>query len=157
MSTIRGPLCDCEYCKSRDEVNVPPSASLYKEPVKNGALADVRVSFVHAQYKKIDRSAESLLSAGRLRQLTDWMALSLKRTVTLCELSVIVDVDGKAVPVPIAQGFALCHWTDQFVKKTGRVLALKRALRVSPFAKDQQRLIWENEGFTVEDYANTKL
>jgi hypothetical protein len=149
----------CEFGQERKarEMRIEDQPVLSRTLANSRVEVPVRVSFVHSQYRQIDRQRVAFLETGRLRQLADWLALSLKRTVTLCELSVGVDIDGQRQWAPIAQGFALCHWTDQFVKRTGRALALKRALHVSLLDKDQQRLVWESEGFTVEDYANARL
>ena len=100
-----------------------------------------RVQFVHSAHDLKHRVSGQ---PGGLRQLTDNLALSLRRRVTLCEISevtldpVLVDSQGRPVRVatPLAQGFALCHYHDQFVKATGRAYSLDRALKVSGLDED---------------------
>lgn len=95
-----------------------------------------RVQFVHSAH---DLKHRHQGDPGGLRQITDNLALSLRRRVTLCEVSeVTVDpqyLDHNLRPLkvatPLAQGFALCHFHDQFVKETGRLYALERALKFS--------------------------
>lgn len=95
-----------------------------------------RVQFVHSAH---DLKQRLQGQPGGLRQFTDNLALSLRRRVTLCEISevtvdpALVTEQGRPVRVatPLAQGFSLCHYHDQFVKATGRDYALIRALKVS--------------------------
>lgn len=92
-----------------------------------------RVQFVHSAHNLKQRVQGQ---PGGLRQLTDNLALSLRRRVTVCELSEVTTdptlQTEQGLPVrlatPLAQGFALCHYHDQFVKATGRGYALARAL-----------------------------
>ena len=111
-----------------------------------------RVQFVHSAHDIKHRLSGE---PGGLRQLTDNLALSLRRRVTLCELSeVVTDTnlvgsDGAPVVhvVPLGQGFALCHYHDQFVKATGRAYALGRAAKAAGLDEDTATEIFEFCGF----------
>ena len=41
------------------------------------------------------------------------------------------------------EGWAFCKWDDQFVKKEGRKLALRRLLEHSRFTKEERGSIWQ--------------
>ena len=40
-------------------------------------------------------------------------------------------------------GLALCSWSDNFCRKTGRKLSLQRALLNSDFTEQQRQQVWE--------------
>jgi hypothetical protein len=98
-----------------------------------------RVQFVHsARDLKTSRASDN---PGGLRQLVDNLAKSLHRRVTFAEVADIVETTTAAknkhvdkfvesVLTPVAQGFAVCHHLDNFVKRVGRARALYRALRI---------------------------
>ena len=82
---------------------------------------------------------ETALNAapGSLRQVVEDLGFSLQRRCTLVEigeadeLSVVTDDDTGAlvrVTNTVAYGFAVCYKKDQYNRRTGRLLALFRAL-----------------------------
>ena len=97
-----------------------------------------RVQFVHSAHDP-KHPVEGV--PGGLRQMVDHLAASLRRRVTLCEISVIAGStqvspetgeDYVAIQFsPVAYGFSVCHYFDQFVKAEGRLLSFERALKVS--------------------------
>ena len=105
---------------------------------------DVRVQFVHSSHdlENIDHNVP-----GTLRQLVDYLSHSLRRRVSYAEIArvdlVTVDADGAPVRdfLPEAQGFALCHWKDQFNRRTGREIALFRALLVWNASDEDKNLV----------------
>jgi hypothetical protein len=93
-----------------------------------------RVQFVHSSH---DGSINRDATPGGLRQLVDNISISLRRRVTLCEISEVQfgalltsDPASKTpnVYVPVSQGIAVCYKGDQFKKVAGRAFALDRAL-----------------------------
>ena len=105
-----------------------------------------RVQFVHSAH---DPKHPVLGVPGGLRQMVDHLAASLRRRITLCEISVISGTtqvsaetgeDYVAIQFsPVAYGYSVCHYFDQFVKAVGRGSAFERALRVSGL-DDQTKL-----------------
>jgi hypothetical protein len=99
-----------------------------------------RIQFVHSPH---DVKHLRQGTPGGLRQIVDNLALSLRRRVTLCELAIwtgeehVTGTDDNGavrwsrVFEVIAQGFAICHYFDQFNKSVGREQSLSRALKVS--------------------------
>ena len=103
-----------------------------------------RIQFVHSPH---DLKHLHPGTPGGLRQFVDNLALSLRRRVTLCEIAVwtgeeklneqsLAELAEEGVErwsrvfEPISQGFAICHYIDQFNKAQGRARALDRALHV---------------------------
>lgn len=113
-----------------------------------------RIQFVHSAH---DLKYRLQGTPGGLRQFVDNLALSLRRRVTFCEISraeealLTKDAPVTTVWTPIAQGFALCHFHDQFVKREGRGYALKRALRVSGLSVEGQAELAYECGFDWEE------
>jgi hypothetical protein len=115
-----------------------------------------RVQFVHSAHDQHQRIAGT---PGSHRQLVDNIAASLHRRVTLCEVSevqldpVTKHEDGTPVKqvTPLAQGLALCHHNDQFVKRVGRAYALVRALALSGLEDEVCVEIAEFCGFDLGD------
>jgi hypothetical protein len=92
-----------------------------------------KVQFVHSSAPEhADRPA----TPGGLRQFVDNLAASLLRRVTFADISLVEPVPNEKEAdsgpsfkyTSLGQGFAVCHHTDQFQKKTGRAYALDRAL-----------------------------
>lgn len=94
---------------------------------------EFRVQFVHSAHDQ-RTSRNAVASPGGLRQFVDNLAASLRRRVTLAEIARVeripVGGDGDVRPsfVPLSQGFAVCHFIDQFNKAHGRERAFLRAL-----------------------------
>lgn len=114
-----------------------------------------RIQFVHSAH---DLRYRNEGTPGGLRQLVDNLAASLRRRVTLCEISLVtltgaVDGDGRALTqaTPLAQGFALCHYHDQFVKRLGRGYSLARALSLGDFDVQTAAEIADFCDFEYED------
>lgn len=109
-----------------------------------------RVQFVHsARELKTSRAAEH---PGGLRQLVDNLAKSLRRRVSFAEVALVetIKVTKKETAesfVPLGQGYAVCHHTDNFVKKDGRGRALYRALKSFPFPGEVKDVISIAAGF----------
>jgi hypothetical protein len=98
-----------------------------------------QVAFVHSAH---DIKHPLPGRPGGLRQIVDGLAKSLRRRVTLCEISVadaapevttsdVTPEDVKLTFTPLSYGFSVCHYFDQFVKAEGRARAFDRALRSS--------------------------
>lgn len=120
--------------------------------VKLSGDKTVRVQFVHSAHDL--NTSHAAANPGGLRQFVDNLARSLRRRVTLAEIALMDVVPGatkRSEPVttflPLAQGFAVCHHTDNFVKEEGRGRALLRALKVSGLSASDQELIAYEAGF----------
>src|SRR3954467_12640612 len=92
-----------------------------------------RVQFVHSAHNLKESRGD--INPGGLRQIVDNIAGSLHRRVSLAEIARIEEVPlmDEMSPVtsyvPVAQGLAVCHWTDNFIKSDGRAYSLYRALK----------------------------
>lgn len=103
-----------------------------------------KVQFVHSSHEYVSRKPAS---PGGLRQFVDNLALSLRRRVSLCDISKVTAdavIDGKPTYAytSLSQGFAVCHWKDQFSKLIGRAAAFDRALSNSELPWEVQDDIW---------------
>ena len=119
-----------------------------------------RAQFVHSAH---DLKHPLPTHPGSLRQVVDDLARSLRRRVTLCEISEdvpeTVELSGGVEPEqgvtitgrPIAYGFAVCHYWDQFVKAEGRRRSFARALRFSGLPEDVKLGLTASLGYTSED------
>ena len=117
-----------------------------------------RVQFVHSAH---DPKHPIVGIPGGLRQMIDHLAASLRRRVTLCEISLVTGAtqvspetgeDYVAIQhTPVAYGFSVCHYFDQFVKAEGRLLSFERALKVSGL--DEQTKADFEAALGYEDYA----
>ncbi len=93
---------------------------------------EYKVQFVHSSHDFTE--SEKPVTPGGLRQFVDNLALSLRRRVSFADISLVEHGNNYAedtkdvVYTSLGQGFALCHHTDQFHKKTGRAYAFDRAL-----------------------------
>lgn len=106
----------------------------------NGSV--YRIQFVHSAHDA-KNPVEGL--PGSLRQIVDNLATSLRRRVTLCEIGqegaglAYDPTTGTHVPgvvvMPLAYGFSVCHYFDQFVKAEGRSRSFHRALKNSKLDK----------------------
>lgn len=114
-----------------------------------------RVQFVHAAPTPYYDARP-----GSLRFIVEHLAASLGRRVTLCEISevtynpLIKDDLGRPARefTPVAQGWAVCHYKDQFNKREGRMLSLHRALKATMFSYDDCDLITQEVvGVPVEE------
>jgi hypothetical protein len=130
--------------------------------VSNGKT--YRVQFVHSGHA-VDRYNQG--APGSRRQFVDNMSLSLRRRVSLCEISVLTNRNPRFEYNPLtnevrqntnvksfdalSQGFALCHYNDQFDKKTGRKIALRRALKQSVLSVETRTDLAEACGFTLAE------
>lgn len=117
-----------------------------KVELKDGTL--IRIQYVHSAH---DPKNPVIGVPGGLRQVVDDLAASLRRRVTLCEISYAdfaldtppEGVEAKLAYVPLGYGFSVCHYFDQFVKSEGRARSLDRAVRASGLSKDVQAEILE--------------
>jgi len=64
-------------------------------------------------------------------------------------ISTYCDIYKENLPFPVGSGEAICHFTDQFCKETGRKISLARAMRNALLTKETRTLIWD-------EYRNTK-
>lgn len=96
-----------------------------------------RVQFVHSAH---DPKHPIAGAPGGLRQIVDDLAVSLRRRVTLCEVSVEVpetvqaedgSVGVQLTVVPLGYGYSVCHYFDQFVKAEGRKRSFERAAKAA--------------------------
>lgn len=62
--------------------------------------------------------------------------------VTMCYLRIEIPQDDQLIPVGLFSGYALCSSKDKFSKETGRKLALRRALEMVGFDKNERSYIW---------------
>ena len=112
--------------------------------------ATYRIQFVHSPH---NMKSLHIGMPGGLRQFVDNLALSLRRRVTLCEIALAsnphVDEQGRLVHdyMPIAQGFAICHYYDQFVKAIGRQKAFLRAVKHSSLSKQAREELTTAMGY----------
>lgn len=119
-----------------------------------------RAQFVHSAH---DLKHPLPSHPGSLRQVVDDLARSLRRRVTLCEISedvpVQVELSGGAEPEqgvqvtgrPLGYGFAVCHFWDQFVKAEGRRRSFFRALRASRLPREVKDGLTASLGYTEDD------
>lgn len=114
-----------------------------------------RVQFVHSAH---DPKHPVVGTPGGLRQIVDHLALSLRRRITLCEISVISgttaispETGEEYVAIqhtPVAYGYSICHYFDQFVKAVGRASAFQRALKVSGLDEQTKAELEDAVGLT---------
>ena len=112
---------------------------------------ELSIQFVHSSH---DFKTQDSARPGGLRQITDNLARSLRRRVSLCEIADVTVEDATEQTgvagstttsfVPIAQGFGVCHWIDQFDKLSGRAYSLDRALEVSGLTHEEQEEVWQH-------------
>lgn len=117
-----------------------------------------RVQFVHSAH---DPKHPVQGVPGGLRQIVDHLAKSLRRRVTLCEVSVLnpeADTDPETqeprttfVATPVGYGFSICHYFDQFVKAEGRRRAFVRALKASGLSDELRAELAELVGLSEFD------
>lgn len=109
-----------------------------------------RVQFVHSAH---DPKSPREATPGGLRQMADHLAKSLRRRVTLCEVSMLsadYDTDPETgeprstfTTVPLGYGFSICHYFDQFVKAEGRARSLTRALKAADLPREVREELLE--------------
>lgn len=98
---------------------------------------EFRVQYVYSA--RDIKTSRALEVPGTLRQFVDNLAASIRRRVALAEISRVERIEGldpiSNLPivsyVPVAQGFAICHWQDNFSKVEARGRALYRALKLA--------------------------
>ena len=125
-------------------------------PIVRVGDTSYRVQFVHSAHDL--KNSRGYDNPGGVRQFVDNLASSLRRRVSFAEVSRIEEVRAskRSAPetsyVPLAQGFAVCHHTDQFEKEYGRNQALVRALKLSRLPRDvQDGISIEVTGLSLEE------